>query len=91
MMDLEGAKTIEGTQLFMRYSWPANDYITYPGCVAAVRDFILSHPDVKNDTSKFIEVSHQFYTRPQHYLIPLTGMGLGSYLMACGGVANCCM
>ncbi|KIM91971.1 hypothetical protein PILCRDRAFT_809968 [Piloderma croceum F 1598] len=36
MMDLEGAKTIEG-------------------CVAAVRCFILSHPDVKNDTSKFIE------------------------------------
>jgi hypothetical protein len=89
-MDLEGAKTIEGTQLSVGYSWPAN-HITYPGCVAAVRRFILSHPDVENDTSKFIEVSHQFHTRCQHYLIPLTGVGMGSYLMARGGVANCCM
>jgi len=58
MMDLEGAKTIEGTQLSVGYSQPANDHIAYPGCVAAVRHFILSHPDVENDTSKFIEVSN---------------------------------
>jgi hypothetical protein len=57
MMDLEGAKTMEGTQLSVGYRGPANDFfLPHPGCVAAVRRFILSHPDVKNDPSKFIEV-----------------------------------
>lgn len=52
-LPLEGTKTIQGTEiitiliLFLHLSM-------VPDTVARVRDYILSNPDLHNDTSKFI-------------------------------------
>jgi hypothetical protein len=69
MMDLEGAKTIHGAQHYSQICKQLMTSVIYLDCVGAVRSFILSHPDVENDTSKFIEVSHFTPVTLTHFLI----------------------